>query len=177
MAGGLLDSIDSCGFKPRRWVSRPPLRDAEWQVLARLLPPPARTTSKRSWTMRKTMNAIFNVLRGGCPSRMLPEHFPPHQTAYCLFTRFRDDGTWERLDHQLLARDRQRGGRRAGPTAAVIDTRSVRTNEVGGPPGFDPCKKIGGRKRHALAHTDGHSIELQVHPASVQARDGAPAVL
>ena len=149
------------------------LSDDEWRVLAPLLPPPARTGRKRSWTMRETMNAIFYVLRGGCPWRMLPEHFPPHQTAYRWFTRFRDDGTWERLDHQLVAQDRQRAGRNAGPTAAVIDTQSVKTTEAGGPRGYDAGKKINGRKRHALADTDGRSLELQVHPASVQDRDGA----
>ncbi len=153
------------------------LSDDEWRVLAPLLPPPARTGRKRSWTMRETMNAIFYVLRGGCPWRMLPEHFPPHQTAYRWFTRFRDDGTWERLDHQLVAQDRQRAGRNAGPTAAVIDTQSVKTTEAGGPRGYDAGKKINGRKRHALVDTDGRSLELQVHPASVQDRDGAPTVL
>jgi transposase len=76
------------------------LTDAEWQVLAPRLPPPARTGRHRSWSMRELFNAIFYVLRGGVPWRMLPEHFPPHQTAYRWFTRFRDDGTWEilRLD-------------------------------------------------------------------------------
>ena len=153
------------------------LTDAEWQVLAPLLPPPARTGRRRSWTMREMMNAIFYVLRGGCPWRMLPQHFPPHQTAYRWFTRFRDDGTWERLDHQLVTQDRQRAGREADPTAAVIDTQSVKTTEAGGPRGYDAGKKINGRKRHALVDTDGRSLELQVHAASVQDRDGAPAVL
>jgi putative transposase len=147
------------------------------QVGFKLLPPPARTGRRRSWTMREIMNAIFYVLRGGCPWRMLPEHFPPHQTAYRWFTRFRDDGTWERLDHQLVAQDRQRAGRAAGPTAAIIDTQSVKTTEAGGPRGYDAGKKINGRKRHALVDTDGRSLELQVHAASVQDRDGAPAVL
>jgi len=153
------------------------LTDAEWQVLASLLPAPARTGRKRSWTMREIMNAIFYVLRGGCPWRMLPEHFPPHQTAYRWFTRFRDDGTWERLDHQLVAQDRHRVGREVCPTAAVIDTQRVKTTEAGGPRGYDAGKKINGRKRHALVDTDGRSLELQVHAASIQDRDGAPAVL
>ena len=69
------------------------LTDAEWQILAPLLPPPAETGRHRCWPMREVMNAIFFVLRGGCPWRMLPEHFPPHQTTYRWFTRFRDDGT------------------------------------------------------------------------------------
>ena len=89
------------------------LTDAEWQILAPLLPPPAETGRHRSWPMREVMNAIFFVLPGGCPWRMLPEHFPPHQTAYRWFIRFRDDGTWERLNHHLVMLDRERVGREA----------------------------------------------------------------
>jgi transposase len=153
------------------------LNDAEWQILAPLFPPPAKTGRHRSWPMREIINAIFFMLRGGCPWRMLPEQFPPHQTVYRWFTRFRDDGTWERLNHQLVALDRQRAGREASPSAAVIDTQSVKTTEAGGLRGYDAAKKINGRKRHAMVDTDGRSLELQVHAASVQDRDGAPAVL
>src|SRR3954453_8501006 len=81
------------------------LTDAEWQILAPLLPPPAETGRNRCWPMREMINAIFFVLRGGCPWRMLPEHFPPHQTTYRWFTRFRDDGTWETLNHHLVMLD------------------------------------------------------------------------
>jgi putative transposase len=63
--------------------------------------------------MREVVNAIFFVLRGGIPWRMLPEHFPPHQTSYAWFARFRDDGTWEKLNHHLLMLDRERAGRDA----------------------------------------------------------------
>ncbi|HUB47658.1 MAG TPA: IS5 family transposase [Acetobacteraceae bacterium] len=153
------------------------LTDAEWQILAPLFPPPARTGRKRGWEMREVVNAIFFVLRGGCPWRMLPQHFPPHQTTYRWFTRFRDDGTWEGLNHELVKRDRERAGRQAAPSAAVIDTQSVKTTEAGGPRGYCAAKKVNGRKRHALVDTDGRSLEVQVHAASVQDRDGAPAVL
>ena len=149
------------------------LTDAEWQILAPLLPPPAETGRHRSWPMREVMNAIFFVLRGGCPWRMLPEHFPPHQTAYRWFTRFRDDGTWESLNHHLVMLDRERVGRGASPGAAIIDSQSVKTTEAGGPRGYDAGKKVNGRKRHAMVDTDGRGVMLQVHPASIQDRDGA----
>jgi len=153
------------------------LTDAEWQILAPLLPPPAETGRHRSWPMREIMNAIFFVLRGGCPWRMLPEHFPPHQTVYRWFTRFRDDRTWERLNHLLVMQDRERVGREASPSAAVIDSQSVKTTEAGGPRGYDAGKKINGRKRHAMVDTDGRGLKLQVQPASVQDRDGAIPLL
>ena len=127
--------------------------------------------------MREMMNAIFFVLRGGCPWRMLREHFPPHQTVYRWFARFRDDRTWENLNRRLVMHDRERVGRETGPGAGVVDSQSVKTTEAGGPRGYDAGKKINSRKRHALVDTDGRGLELQVHPASVQDRDGAPPVL
>ena len=151
--------------------------DAEWQILAPLLPAPAKTGRHRSWPMREVMNAIFFVLRGGCAWRMLPEHFPPHQTAYRWFTRFRDDGTWEILNHHLVMLDRERVGREASPSAAVIDSQSVKTTEAGGPRGYDAGKKINGRKRQVMVDTDGRGVMLQVHAASIQDRDGAIPLL
>jgi transposase len=153
------------------------LSDEGWQILASLLPSPAKTGRRWVWPMREMLNAIFYVLRSGCPWRLLPDHFPPHQTTYRWFVRLRDDGLWESLNHHLVMLDRERVGREASPSAAVIDSQSVKTTKSGGPRGFDAGKKIKGRKRHALVDTDGRALTLQVHPASVQDRDGAVPLL
>lgn len=153
------------------------LTDAEWAVLGPLLPPPAGVGRPPEWPMREIVNAIFYVLRGGIPWRMLPPSFPPRQTVYGWFSAWRDAGVWQSVNHHLVMLDRERAGRESSPSAAVIDSQSVKTTESGGPRGYDAGKKVSGRKRHALVDTDGRALVLQVGPASVQDRDGAVPVL
>ena len=153
------------------------LTDAEWAVLETLLPAPSPVGRPPTWPLREIVNAISYVLRGGIPWRMLPDCFPPHQTVYGWFAAFRDAGIWETLNHQLVILDRERAGREASPSAAVIDSQSVKSSEAGGPRGYDAGKKVNGRKRHAMVDTDGRPLVLQCHAASVQDRDGAVPLL
>lgn len=155
--------------------------DAEWLILAPFLPAPRPCGCPRKWELREIVNAIFYVLRGGIAWGLLPKDFPPVSTAYRWFARFRDDGTWERINHHLVMLDRERVGREASPTAAFV-TRSrvpeiVKTTESGGVRGYDAGKKIRGRKRHAMVDTDGRALKLHAHLAGIQDRDGAVPLL
>jgi transposase len=128
--------------------------------------------------MREIVNAICYVLPGGIAWRLMPESFPPWRTVYRWFARLRDAGTWQTINHHLVMSDRERGGRDASPTAAVIDSQSIKTTESGGEQrGYDGGKQIKGRKRHAMVDTDGRALKLQCHSASIQDRDRAGPLL
>jgi len=137
----------------RRQYSRDGLRyetdltDAEWALIAPLLPEPCARGRPRRWSPREILNGIFYVLRGGIGWRLLPSDLPPKSTVFRWFSLWRDTGLFETLNHLLVFADRERVGREASPTAAVLDSQSVKTTESGGPRGYDAGKKVKGRKR------------------------------
>jgi putative transposase len=156
---------------------RTDLTDEQWQIHRNLLPKPAHRGAPRTVGRRAVVDAILYVLRSGCAWRLLPREFPKWKTVYGLFRRWRDDGTWRRIHDALRDELRRRAGRRTSPGAAIIDSRTVKTTEVGGRRGYDAAKKVNGRKRHLVVDTLGLSLAVVVHPANVQDSDGAVLVL
>jgi transposase len=150
--------------------------DAEWALIEPLLPSPSPVGRPPEWPMREIVNAIFYILRGGIPWRMLPPCFPPHQTVYGWFSAWRDAGVWQSINHHLVMQiasgsDVRPARPRRSLTAKVSRRRKPAAR------GYDAGKKVLGRKRHAMVDTDGRPLVLQVHPASLQDRDGAISLL
>lgn len=157
--------------------------DAQWTLLEPLLPPPGNTGGKggrgEKHSRRLVLDAIFYLVSGGIAWRALPHEFPPAMTVYDIFRRWTKTGAWQRVHDALRDQARVQAGRRATPTAAVIDSQSVRGADTvpTASRGWDNGKKIGGRKRHIAVDTIGILLAVIVTAASVQDRDAAHQLL
>jgi transposase len=119
--------------KPRAERYPSDVTDGEWRLIEPMIPPPRPGGRKRETDMREVMNAIRYVLRTGCQWRELPKDFPPRSTVYNYFWEWSRYGVLDRIHHALLVLCREAEGHEASPTAAIIDTQSVKATEKGGP--------------------------------------------
>lgn len=153
--------------------------DAQWAVIAPLLPAPSTGGRPVKHDLRLLLDAAFYLVKNGCTWRELPREFPPRSTVWDWFTRWVRTGVWARVHHALVDLVRVRAGRGPLPTAAIIDSQSVRAAETvaASSRGYDGGKKINGRKRHIAVDTSGLLLAVVVTAASVQDRDGGLRLL
>ncbi len=153
------------------------LTDEQWAKLKPHLPPAHSRGAPRRVNLREILNALLYLSRTGCQWRMLPHDLPPWEKVYYYFSPWRDDGTWERLNRELRIEVRVSVGKDPEPSAAILDSPSVKATEMSRTRGYDAGKKIKGIKRHVLVDTLGLLLKVMVLSAGQQDRDGARLVL
>jgi transposase len=162
---------------PRRYDSD--LTDEQWRLIEPLLPPPAAAGRREKHPRREIVNAILYVVRTGCAWRLLPREYPPWQTVFWYFRRWRADGSLDRLHDALRDRLRDAAGRDPMASAGIVDAQSVKGADTvsSASRGYDAGKQVNGRKRHVVVDTLGLLLVVMVTAASVQDRDGGARVL
>jgi putative transposase len=153
------------------------LTDEQWKAIKPMIPPAKPGGRPRSVDIREVVNTLFYQARTGCQWDYLPHDLLPKGTVWTYFTAWQQDGTWQALVDGLRGLIRQANGREETPSAAAIDTQSVKTSEMGGPSGYDGNKKVDGRKRHIVVDTLGLLMVVAVTTANLDDGTHAPSVL
>jgi len=152
------------------------LTDAQWNLIKPMLPP-AKSRGRPRTDLRRVLDALLYVVKAGCPWSMVPRDFPPGKTVYHIFRCWVRDNVWQAINSRLRALVRETNRRNCRPTAAILDSQSVKSDPHGGVVGFDGAKNIKGRKRHLLVDTLGLVLGVKVTAASTTERDGAKLLL
>ncbi|RYE17992.1 MAG: IS5 family transposase [Sphingobacteriaceae bacterium] len=146
------------------------LSDSQWQYISNFLD----TKRNRKYPLREVFNGILYLIKTGCQWRMLPEDFPNWRIVYYYFSVWKKLGVIEILQQALVEKTRLKSGRKAQPSAGIIDAQSVKSTLVSSESqGFDAGKKVKGIKRHIITDTLGLVLAVVIQSASVQDRDGA----
>lgn len=165
-------------YSTNRRIYPSDVTDQEWEILEPLIPAAKPGGRSQEIERREIVNGILYVLRSGCPWRMVPHDLPNWSTLYWYFREWKLAGVWEQVNAALRRAVREKVGREREPSAAIVDSQSIKTSSVRGDErGYDGGKKIQGRKRHLLVDVLGLLLKVKVLAADIGDREGAKVLL